>query len=144
MYLTSVAGDFTLGDGPAVLVAGGIGITPFLSVLRSAAHDGKKLNAILFYCNNSIGTAAFRDEVRQLCEVADVQLVEVIKDAVESDGTESGYFRAELVKKYVNDIAAGTYYLSGPPSMVGASEDVVRELGVSSSKIVTDYFPGLV
>ncbi len=68
LQLRGPAGQFTLDDGgtgPAVFLAGGIGITPFVSMLRQAAHDGLARKLYLFYSNRRPEDAAFLGELQQ-------------------------------------------------------------------------------
>ena len=53
-----------------------------------------------------------------------------------------GYLNAQIVQEEVTDAMNCRYYLSGPNAMVNAYKKMLREMGVPSSRIITDYFPG--
>jgi ferredoxin-NADP reductase len=145
MYAAQRAGDFTLraDDTRRIFIAGGIGVTPFVSMVRSAKQQGIQLNATLFYCNKTEADIAY-DAL--FAEAADVGLtvVHVLQEsAVSSRSHEVGYITKEMLMKYEPNFVTATYYISGPPGLVGAYKKLARGLGVARRRIVTDYFPGL-
>ncbi|OIP77509.1 MAG: hypothetical protein AUK16_01770 [Parcubacteria group bacterium CG2_30_44_11] len=145
LYATQRAGDFTLRPNAKhhVWIAGGIGVTPFVSMLRQAEAIQQPIQATLFYCNKTEADIAFKE----LCDRADAVGVTVIHILQKPDAPlsihEVGYITADMVKKYVPEWQHATFYISGPPSLVGAYKKLVRKMGVSARRIVIDYFPGL-
>ncbi len=143
VYAVAVAGDFTLQEGPSVFIAGGIGITPFMSMLRTAAARHEQLNATLFYCNSSLQTIAFKDEIDALCRACSVRVVHVLAQPDAQFASEAGYFTSAHISKYVTEPGTATYYISGPPVMVTSAERAVRSAAGKGARTVTDFFPGL-
>jgi ferredoxin-NADP reductase len=141
-------GELTLGDAarPAVFIAGGIGITPFMSILRQAAKDQLSQRLLLLYSNRRPEDAAFLAELQQLEQrnknfrlVA--TMTEMTKSARKWDG-ETSFIDADLVKRFVGDFAAPIYYVVGPPAMVEAMQEVLSRAGVAEDNIRTEEFYG--
>ncbi len=133
-------GDLTLdGDTrPAVFLAGGIGITPFRSmILDAAARD-----LTLFYSNRSAGDAAFLSELEQLAqENRRFRLVATMTDAADWQG-ERGYIARDMIERHVGDVSRPVFYLAGPPVMVAAMETMLKQAGVKPESIRAEMFAG--
>jgi ferredoxin-NADP reductase len=141
-------GQFTLADAasPAVFIAGGIGITPFMSMLRQAAKDRSPQVLLLLYSNRRPEDAAFLGELQELeRENRHFRLVATMTDMGKSarkwDG-ETGFVNADLIKRAVNGLGAPLYYVVGPPAMVVAMQETLRGAGVAADSIVTEEFYG--
>ncbi|MCW2829376.1 MAG: hypothetical protein JWP31_68 [Aeromicrobium sp.] len=137
VHATGIGGDFVLPTDPAVpllLVAGGIGITPFVSQLR---HDASR-NVVLVY------GASSPDEVPFAEELADVRVVLVCParpDDLPEGWThvESPTLTAEIVAGAVPDLGHRHAFVSGPPGMVNAVRSGLRK---RCGSLKTDYFTG--
>ncbi|MRJ75930.1 oxidoreductase [Aeromicrobium sp. SMF47] len=134
---TGVGGDFVLPADPSVpvlLVAGGIGITPFLSQL---AHEPSR-DAVLVYGASTPGEVPFADELAG----ARVVLVCPERPASLPDGwsyVEAPFLSVDLIAAAVPDLADRIAYVSGPPAMVNA---VRPGLAKRCRRVRTDYFTG--
>lgn len=134
---TGVGGDFVWPrdpQAPLLLVAGGIGITPFLSQLR---HESSR-DAVLVYGASSLAEVPFTEEL------AGVRVVLVCPgrpDHLPEGWTyvEAPYLSAELIAEHVPDLAGRRAYVSGPPAMVNA---VRPGLAKRCRSLKTDYFSG--
>jgi ferredoxin-NADP reductase len=146
--LVGPIGQFTLADvaRPAVFIAGGIGITPFMSMLRQAAHDASPQPLVLVYSNRRPEDAAFLGELQELerrngnFRLA-ATMTEMGKSASLWDG-ETGVVNGHLIERAVKGLASPTYYVVGPPGMVMAMVDTLRSAGVAGDSIVTEEFYG--
>jgi len=136
---TRVFGDFVLprAGTPALLVAGGIGITPFLSMLRAAGPDH---DLVLVY-RSSEEAPPFLEELADLgarvvlsCPVAP----EPLPDGWVWLGP--GRLDAEALAEAVPDLPGRTAYVSGPPAMVASLTSALRGLGVR--RVRRDVFSG--
>ena len=129
---------------PAVLIAGGIGITPFLSIARHAAREALPHPLYLFYSNWRPGLAAFLPELDQL-QQANPQF-RLIATMTEPDAAswsgETGVIDAELLKRHLPDLVSPVYYLAGPPTMTLAMLELLQDLGVVDDDIKSAEFYG--
>jgi ferredoxin-NADP reductase len=141
-------GSFTLRQGsrPAVFLAGGIGITPFRSMLLQAAHEKLSRRLFLFYSNRRPEDAPFLEELLGLAARTDgLRVVGTMTDMEKSRlpwQGETGYVNGEMLSKYVDDLAAPIYYSAGPPGLVAAMQQMLREAGISEDDVLTEEFPG--
>jgi len=138
-------GDLTLHDDatrPAVFLAGGIGITPFRSMIRDAAMHARGRDLYLFYCNRSAEDAAFLSELEQAArENPGFKLVATMTDARDWRG-EQGFITREMIERHVGDIAGPVFYLAGPPAMVAAMATLLKNAGVKPENIRAEEFAG--
>jgi ferredoxin-NADP reductase len=139
------AGDFLLpSDSSKKLgfIAGGIGVTPFISHLESMSRSQTKNNTVLFYCNNTSLEIAYYDRLQALALVLPLRLVHILAKE-KREGFESGFLNTEMIRQKSPDYLERHWYLSGPPGMVNAYSRLLRELGVPKRQILKDFFPGL-
>jgi ferredoxin-NADP reductase len=147
--LRGPAGLFTLDPAdarPAVLLAGGIGVTPFISMLRDAAHSGLARDLCLFYSNRRPEDAAFLDELMALPKRNPRlhfvgTMVEMDKSSRTWSG-EQGFLDRAMLERHLKDLAANVYYVAGPPGLVGAMQKMLTSAGVAEDAIHTDEFIG--
>jgi ferredoxin-NADP reductase len=147
---TQIAGDFTLPRDPReklVFIAGGIGITPFRSMLKYLLDTKQRRDIVLIYVNKGVGDIIYRDVLSQAEMVLGVRVLYTLTNptAVPRDWPGAvGRPDERMLLAAVPDYRARTFYLSGPPDMVRAHERVLKRLGIKHSQIKTDFFPGLV
>lgn len=145
VYAAQLAGDFTLGypTPRAVWIAGGIGVTPFMSMIRAATQKSEKLDVTLLYCNRTEGDIAFKEEVAR-AEMIGVRTVHFLGEAPTQPLVfEKGFVTQDAIKKHVPLWSDSKFFISGPPSLVASYETMLVDMGVSTGNIVVDYFPGL-
>lgn len=145
---SQLSGDFVLPKNPAqklVFVAGGIGITPFRSMVKYLVDTGEKRDIVMFYSNKCGSDIAYEDifddaakkiGMRTVCTLTDVASV-----STEWTG-KTGYVDAKMIKEEVPDYRERLFFLSGPHSMVAAFEETLKKMGIPKAHIKTDYFPG--
>jgi ferredoxin-NADP reductase len=147
--LRGPAGKFTL-DGtdarPAVFLAGGIGITPFLSMSRQAAHDRLARDIWMFYSNRRPEDAAFLDELAALPRRNPRYrfvgtMVEMAKSSRPWSG-ETGFLDRTMLERHLKDLTASVYYVAGPPGLVESMQKMLTDAGVGDDAIRTDEFFG--
>jgi ferredoxin-NADP reductase/nitrite reductase/ring-hydroxylating ferredoxin subunit len=129
------AGEFTL-SGPAaspVLIAGGIGITPFRPMLLDLDHRGLAVNATLLYAHRS-PDVVYRGEIDALRRRHPGL---VVRHVVSPDRV-----TPDVIRGVATDLAGATFYVSGPEPFVEAVEGMLSGLGVSATHVKRDYFPG--
>lgn len=144
-------GDFTLHEKaarPAVILAGGIGITPFHSIIVDAAHRALPHRIVLIYSNRRPEDAPFVAELAALAaQHPTFTFVPTMTDMDKSSQPwegERGQITADLVKKYFprDSESEPIYYLAGPPGMVKAMRELLNGMGMSNDDIRTEEFTG--
>lgn len=149
-------GNLTLHNNaqrPAVFLAGGIGITPFRSIARWAAHQRLPHQILLFYANRRPEDAAFLDEFGGLArENPSFTFIPTMTQMSSSHlpwKGETGHIDYELIAKYLNgipssgkELSSPIYYTAGPPAMVAGLRTMLNEAGVDGDDIRTEEFTG--
>jgi ferredoxin-NADP reductase len=139
-------GNFTLPDDasrPVVLLAGGIGITPFMSMLREEARQGSKRERVLLYSNRSRGDAPFLAELEGLASAGSgLRMVASITENAPAAGTAGGIADPEFLRRELEGVGTPVYYLAGPPAMVGALRQALAAMGANASDVRLDEFYG--
>ncbi|HLK33774.1 MAG TPA: FAD-dependent oxidoreductase [Terriglobales bacterium] len=142
-------GSFTLHKNakkPAAFLAGGIGITPFLSTVAQAAHDRLPHQLYLFYSNHRPEDAPFLDFLRRLeAENPNYHFIPTMTDMERSKRPwkgETGFIDSKMVIKYLSNLNGPIYYLAGPPAMVAAMRKMLTEAKVDEDDIRTEEFAG--
>lgn len=143
---TGVWGDFVLprGHSPLLLLAAGVGITPFMSQLRSVLHTpAEHRDVVLVYTVTSLEEFGYRQELTELCAADGVRLVVCCPVDPEITGAEhlaSGYPSAEQLAAAVPDIGIRRVYASGSPAFVAHARASGHRAG--ARKVHTDSFLG--
>jgi ferredoxin-NADP reductase len=142
-------GNFTLHRDtarPAVFVAGGIGITPFRSMISQANATRSSHRMFLFYANRRPEEAAFLDELRTFEEFnPHYKLIATITHPAEETPDwrgERGRFTANTLKKWLPDLGSSIFYLAGSAGGVTSMRLALNAAGVSDDEIRTEEFPG--
>jgi ferredoxin-NADP reductase len=142
-------GSFVLHNDvsrPAVFVAGGIGIAPFLSMLSSAAIDKVHPPVFLFYSNRYVEDAAFMDTLWDL-EMSNrnfhfVPTFTRIEPGHRGWRGATGPISEQLLCQHIGDLQHPIYYVAGPPGMVAAAHQTLAAFGVPEEDIRTEHFAG--
>jgi ferredoxin-NADP reductase len=141
---TSVGGDFALPadvSEPLLLVAGGIGITPFASQLAHAVKRGEKRDVVVVYANSASGDLPYRDLLEN--SGARVVLYGPSPTGPLPKGWEfggEGRVTGERLAAAVPDAASRRAFVSGPPSLVNDLRRALKSQG--AKRVHTDYFSG--
>ncbi len=143
VYLDGPYGAFTIGN-PAdmhVLIAGGVGITPMVSMIRTLADRGDKRPVILLYGSKDWESITFREELEALEARLNLTVVHVLPNPPAGWTGESGYITAEMFKRHLPPpYADHEYFICGPGVMMDAIEKVLGELGVPLSKYHSERY----
>jgi ferredoxin-NADP reductase len=148
LQMRGPGGKFTLPDDeqPVVWLAGGIGITPFMSMLRDAAERESRREITLLYANRRAEDAAYLDELQALRRrLPNFRLVATVTGAeapARGVNGERGPIDGAMVSRHVAELAAPLYYLAGPPAMVAALRTMLVETGVQAANVRIDEFFG--
>lgn len=133
-------------EKPAIFVAGGIGITPFYSIIRSAAERGFAHTITLFYSNRRPEDAPFLRELsaiaRQYPHFTFVPTMTQTDRSKEVWNGEKGHIDAAMMKRYCGDLSSSTGYVAGPPRMAVAMRKALVEAGADEDNVRMEEFPG--
>lgn len=160
MYATQLSGDFLLPQKKnknIIMIAGGIGITPFISQIRELLKENKirknDLSIALFYCVKSVNDIVFKDLLDTATNELGLKVVYVVSEntpdpSLNKEGlsganqfVETGYMTKEILNKYTQNLH-NEYYISGPNMMVDMLKKILLESKNTIKHIHTDYFPG--
>ena len=145
-----IAGDFTLPSDPKeklVFIAGGIGITPFRSMLKYLLDSQQRRDIVLFYVNTTVDEIVYKDVLGAAQAQLGVKTFYTLTDMTAIPRNWPGLvgrISEQTILATIPDYLERTYYLSGPPDMVRGYEQVLKNLRVRNDQIKKDFFPGLV
>lgn len=142
VFLTGPWGVFTLPKTQSRLVmfAGGIGVTPLLSMTREACATGLPTDILFFYSGRTCGETAYRDELRNLAtRCPRLRLVEVCTREQHPD-KESKRIDAEMLDRYITDYTVGEYLMCGPREFMDGLKQMLQTKGVDPKRIRKELF----
>lgn len=145
MVAAQVAGDFVLPKNSAqkiAFIAGGIGITPFRSMIAHMLLHNDARDAVLLYANTTKEDIAYKDLFDQAQRDLGMRVAYAVSDGDAPQGTIRGRLTPDIIANTIPDYKDRTFYISGPHAMVTAFRRALRHMGVSPWRIKTDYFPG--
>lgn len=140
-------GSFTLHDDvkkPAIFLAGGIGVTPFRSMIHDVIKRSLPYPVYFFYANRDISSAAFFNDLEIMKKKhQNFHFIPVFSQESNANSKhERGRININLIKKYTGDIDNAIFYISGTPGMVSGLSKHLEENNVLSQNIKTDAFSG--
>lgn len=131
---------------PVVLLAGGIGITPFLAMARHATQAELPHRISLFYANRRPEDAAFLAELTEMTTVnPNFHLIATMSEAAKSAQTwsgASGHINRELLTRHLPDLHSPLYYFAGPPAMTMAMQEMLAGIGIAEADMRYEEFYG--
>ena len=144
-----LAGDFILPRDPRrklVFIAGGIGITPYRSMLKYLIDMRMPRDVVVLYANRRPADIVYQDVLNDAQTQLGARVIYTVTDRSQVPAGwqgASGRVDAQMIAAVAPDYRERWFYLSGPPEMVRATDAALRQLGIPSSHIKRDYFPGL-
>jgi ferredoxin-NADP reductase len=128
-------GDFVVEDGnnQQVFIAGGIGVTPYRSILLDLDHRKLPINVLLLYANRD-DNFVFQKELDALAMKHPHFKIRYFVEPRRID--------EPVILEAVCDVKKPIFYVSGPEPMVGAFKKMFTGMGVPKGRLKTDYFPG--
>lgn len=155
MKVRGPEGKFTLHDDhskPAVFLSGGIGVTPFRSMIKYATDKQLPLKIVMFDSNRNEQNKLFKDEFDEwVNKNMNLKIVYTITD---EDGEklpssawtgERGRINKEMLNKYLNndETDRSIFYVCGPPAMLNAMKGILeKELRITQERIKVEEFTG--
>lgn len=148
LVASQLAGDFTLPknkEEKLVFIAGGIGITPFRSMLKYLLDTNEKRDIVVLYANKVEEEIAYKELFTEIQQTLGIKIIPILSDKENVPSTwtgKVGRIDESMLREEIPDYQTRTFYLSGPISMVNTYKQLLGKLGVKPNHIVTDYFPG--
>jgi predicted ferric reductase len=143
VYVDGPYGSFTVGN-PAdmfVLIAGGVGITPMMSLLRTFADRGEKRPVIVLYGSKDWESITFREELEALKARIPLTIVHVLAEPSAEWTGERGFITADLLRRHLRrPYADHEYFICGPSAMMDAIETALGEMKVPISKYHSERY----
>jgi glycine betaine catabolism B len=142
-----LSGDFVLPKDKGqklVFIAGGIGVTPFRSMVKYLIDLKEKRDVVMFYSVRTPEDVAYQDIFDQAERGLGMRMVYVAGEApkVSSWKGKIGRLDEAMIRDEVPDFAERAFYISGPNAMVMAFWETLVKMGVPRNQIKTDFFPG--
>ncbi len=149
LRLEGPMGSFLMHKNPAkagVCLAGGIGITPFRSILRQAAQEGFSHPIYLFYSNRRPEDASFLEELNEMAKrnpqfLFTPTMTKMDRSKSEWSG-ERKLIDRDMLAQHLCDWKGPIFYIAGPPEMVAAMRELLARNEVSEDDIRTEEFGG--
>lgn len=137
----AITADRHTHAGGFVFVAGGIGITPMMSHLRTFADRDDRRPLLLIYANDEWEAVTFREEIAALESRTNLRVVHVLARPPDGWTGERGFVTEELLRRHVPPPEAGHEYLiCGPPPMMLAVERALSKMGVRRGDLHSERF----
>ncbi len=142
-----LAGDFTMPkdvNKKLVFMAGGIGVTPFRSMIKYLMDRKEKRDITFFYSNYGINDVAYKDLFDKAQQQLGIKMVYTLTNqpAPKNWQGETGFVDEAMIRRCVPDFKERTFYISGSHTMVVIFSDILSKMGVPKHHIKTDFFPG--
>src|SRR6185436_10637886 len=132
--VSDLDGDFVVDDPKKlyVFIAGGIGITPFRSILKQAEHEGKQLHVTMLYANRK-AVAAYKKEFDAMAKRNPNVKIHYLFHPQRID--------EKSIREFVPELKQPIFYVSGPEPMVETLGNLLKKMGVPNKRIKQDWFP---
>lgn len=144
----ALGGDFTLPqdtDRKIVFIAGGIGVTPYRSMIKYLVDTKEKRDVTLLYSASTAEDIAYTDifeTARHQLGINPVYMLTKTGTKIPDKRFRAGLITPEVIQKEVPDFADRLFYISGPQPMVASISHMLHELGITRDHIKTDFFSG--
>lgn len=145
---SQLAGEFTMPkdkNKKLVFIAGGIGVTPFRSMIKYLLDKNEKRDVVIFYANNTFSDVAYREIFDQAATNLGIKTIYTLtepKDVPMNFPYEKGFVNKQIIKNKMPDFKERMFYISGPRSMILSFKKTLKEMGIYKNHIKTDFFPG--
>lgn len=145
---SELAGEFILPKDPSkklCFIAGGIGVTPYRSIIKYLIDTDQKRDIILLYSNKKAEDIVYKDIFDTAFKKIGLKTVYLLTDKTSIPkgwNGKVGYIDAKVIQEEIPDYKDRIFYISGPHSMVDIFERTLKGMDLSGVQIKVDYFPG--
>jgi predicted ferric reductase len=144
-YVDGPYGRFSLDDPHTqkglVLLAGGIGIAPMMSILHTLADGKDQRPVFLFYGNYDENNIAFLDEIDELKEQLNLSVTHVLEVPSETVKSDAGFISRKILERdLTGDWRELYYFICGPILMIDVMEEHLKALGIQGSQIASEKY----
>ena len=149
--ISAPMGKFVLHDDyskPAVFLSGGIGVTPFRSMVKYATDIQLPIKITMFDANRNQANIIYKGEFDSWLEInRNLKIIYTVNEVEASIewGGEEGFINTTMLQKYLNssEIGSSIFYICGPPAMISTMKDLLqKELAVPKEGIKIEEFTG--
>lgn len=145
VYASQLQGDFTLNGNERsklAFIAGGIGITPFRSMIKYLTDTKQRCDIILLYVVPDAAEFAYVRDLKAAATVG-IRTIPIVTNLdYQADGVVTAKLNAKTISQLIPDYAERLFYISGPNTMVDATKGYLTDLRVPLTSIRTDHFSG--
>lgn len=114
-----------------VFIAGGSGITPFMSALRYAVAKKLKNDIILLFSNRTKNDIIYREELEEINKLSNITVINTLSDQIPEDWHgEKGRIDKDMIEKYVDNPKEKLWYVCAPPPMVKAMKAILEDMNI--------------
>jgi ferredoxin-NADP reductase len=125
------------------MITGGIGITPFRSMIKYCADNGTKSQIILLYGNRNEENIAFKEELEMLTrQNRNLKIVHTLSQPNENWKGRQGYIDLQMITEEVPDYLERVFYVCGSPELVTSILNVLKTLKITENNVKTENFSG--
>lgn len=146
---SQLGGDFVMPKDKSrklVFIAGGIGVTPYRSMIKYLIDTDERRMVTLLYSAKTAGEIVYKDVFDEARRRLGVNVIYCLTGEVRGLPPDSryraGYITPDMIKREIPDYNERLFYLSGSHRMVNDMKGALRELGIPRSHIKIDFFPG--
>jgi ferredoxin-NADP reductase len=147
---SQLAGEFVLPSDKKkklVFIAGGIGVTPFRSMLEYLLEKKERRDIVMIYSNRTIADVAYIDLLDRADKELGITILPVFSEQTPELLAKNEFpavVDQHLILSEIPDYQDRLFYISGPRGMITAFSDLLHALGIPRRRIKTDFFPGFV
>lgn len=141
-----LGGDFVLPKDPSqklAFIAGGIGITPYRSMIKYLLDTRQARDIVLLYAARNSRELAYTDIFAAAKQQLGAKVAYILSEPdTRIQNMLQGPITTDLIKTEVPDLQERTFYISGPHAFVVSVKASLKTAGIHSARIKTDFFPG--
>ncbi len=144
-YLSAPYGQFKFDmdkDTKLLFLAGGTGLSPFMSMIRQIEKNSRKVDCVVLYSVKFPNEIIEKDELERFEKELGIKIIVNVTRATEGDGWngEKGHADASMISRHVQDVKDRVSYICGPPAFVKALKAALVSLGVDEKEIKAEMW----